>query len=125
MIIWLIVPFGLYWALQNLSQSDPFQQPFLWVRKLDQPDTFSVADFPLPGMLPIATAITQYFSSKASTQYWDPQQRTKTMNRMMTVIGVGVMLFWGVISPAGLVLYCFVSNVFEMVLRKRLGNDYF
>jgi membrane protein insertase Oxa1/YidC/SpoIIIJ len=106
------VLFGLYWALRNLSQSDPqFGQPFLWVPKLDQPDTFSVADFPLPGILPIATAITQY---------WDPQQRTKTMNRVMTIIRLGMMFFWGVILPAGLFLYWFVGNVFEMVLRNRL-----
>jgi YidC/Oxa1 family membrane protein insertase len=125
MIPTMVVLFGLYWALQNLSSSnsegvcappcDPeFQQPFLWVPRLDHPDVFHLADLPLPGILPIAMAVTQYFSSKMMAMpTQDPQQQM--MNRMMTIMMPGMMLFWGVTFPAGLVLYWFVSNVFEMV----------
>jgi YidC/Oxa1 family membrane protein insertase len=121
----MVVLFGLYWALMNLAQSnaegqclppcDPeFQQPFLWVPQLHFPDVFHIGELALPGILPIAMAITQYFSSKMMTMPTsDPQQQT--MNRMMTIIMPGMMLFWGITFPAGLVLYWFVSNVFEMV----------
>lgn len=113
----MVVLFGLYWALQNLSQHDPeFQEPFLWVQGLNHPDTFTLPglDVRLPGILPIVMAITQYFSSKMMTMpTQDPQQQT--MNRMMTIMMPAMMLFWGVTFPAGLVLYWFISNLFEMV----------
>jgi YidC/Oxa1 family membrane protein insertase len=121
----MVVLFGLYWALQNLTASnaegvcvppcDPeFQQPFLWVPRLDHPDVFHLADLPIPGILPFAMAVTQAFYSKMSVMpTQDPQQQM--MNRMMTIMMPGMMLFWGITFPAGLVLYWFVSNVFEMV----------
>jgi YidC/Oxa1 family membrane protein insertase len=114
----MVVLFGLYWALTNLAHTDPeFQEPFLWVSSLNQPDVFQLPipglEFPLPGILPIAMAITQFFSSKMMTMpSQDPQQAA--MNRMTTILMPGMMLFWGVTFPAGLVLYWFVSNVFEM-----------
>ena len=52
----------------------------------------------------------------------DPQQAT--MNRMTTIIMPGMMLFWGISFPAGLVLYWFVSNLYEMVrLYFTMGPD--
>lgn len=115
MIPTMIVLIGLYSALQQLAQHDPeFQQPFLWVPRLDHPDVFHIGDVALPGLLPIAMAITQYFSSKMMTMpSADPQQAS--INRMTTIIMPGMMLFWGITFPAGLVLYWFVSNLYEMV----------
>ena len=134
MIPTMVVLFGLYGALNNLSRSnadgacvapcDPeFQQPFLWMPGLNQPDIFHLAGLALPGVLPIAMAITQFFSSRMMTMpSADPQQQT--MNRMTTVIMPGMMLFWGLTFPAGLVLYWFVSNVYEMVrLYFTMGPD--
>jgi YidC/Oxa1 family membrane protein insertase len=115
MVPMMVILFGLYWALQNLSnQDEAFQQPFLWVPNLHTPDVIHLGEIPLPGLLPIMMAITQYFSSKMMTMpTQDPQQQM--MNRMTTVMMPAMMLFWGVTFPAGLVLYWFVSNVFEMV----------
>jgi YidC/Oxa1 family membrane protein insertase len=115
MIPMMVVLFGLYWALMNLAQADPeFQRPFLWVPKLHEPDVINLGDFPLPGILPILMAITQFFSSKMMTMpSQDPQQQM--MNRMMTIMMPGMMLFWGVTFPAGLVLYWLISNIYEMV----------
>jgi YidC/Oxa1 family membrane protein insertase len=127
MVPMMVVLIGLYGALINLAQCDAgrdlaiacdprFQEPFLWVPRLDLPDALTIPalGFPLPGILPIAMAITQYFSSKMMTMpSQDPQQQS--MNRMMTIMMPGMMLFWGVTFPAGLVLYWFVSNVYEMV----------
>lgn len=115
MIPTMIVLIGLYSALQQLAQHDPeFQQPFLWVPRLDHPDVVHIGELALPGILPIAMAITQYFSSKMMTMpSADPQQAS--INRMTTIIMPAMMLFWGITFPAGLVLYWFVSNVFEMV----------
>ena len=125
MIPTMIVLIGLYGALIQLAQCDEardpvlqcderFQQPFLWVSSLDHPDVFHIADLALPGILPIFMAITQFFSSKMMAMpTQDPQQQT--MNRMMTIMMPGMMLFWGITFPAGLVLYWFISNVYEMV----------
>jgi YidC/Oxa1 family membrane protein insertase len=126
MLPMMLVLIGLYGALINLAQCDAgrdlaiacdprFAEPFLWVPRLDHPDILDLAlGFPLPGILPIAMAVTQFFSSKMMTMpTQDPQQQS--MNRMMTIMMPGMMLFWGVTFPAGLVLYWFVSNVYEMV----------
>jgi len=124
MIPTMVVLFGLYWALQHLAQYDEaFQQPFLWVPELNHPDVVTIAGLTLPGILPIAMAITQFFSSRMMTMpSADPQQAT--MNRMTTIIMPGMMLFWGISFPAGLVLYWFISNLFEMVrLYFTMGPD--
>ena len=126
MVPTMIVLIGLYGALINLAQCDPnrdvalqcdsrFAEPFLWVPRLDLPDAFDIPGlgFALPGILPIAMAVSQYFSSKMMAMpSQDPQQQM--MNRMMTVMMPGMMLFWGITFPAGLVLYWFVSNIYEM-----------
>jgi YidC/Oxa1 family membrane protein insertase len=130
----MVVLIGLYGALTGLAHCDPtinldpdqcqpFRQPFLWVPELDQPDAFHIPalGFALPGILPIAMAVSQFFSSKMmSMPSQDPQQQM--MNRTMTVMMPAMMLFWGITFPAGLVLYWFVSNVYEMVrLRFTMG----
>jgi len=148
MIPTMVVLFGLYGALQYLAQHDQaFQGGFLWVHQLNKPDvlfthpdgahsdpadpehllrglfTIPGIELPFPGILPIAMAITQFFTSRMMTMpSADPQQQT--MNRMTTVIMPGMMLFWGLSFPAGLVLYWFVSNVYEMVrLYFTMGPD--
>jgi YidC/Oxa1 family membrane protein insertase len=125
MVPTMVVLFGLYWALQNLSSSNSegvcappcapeFQDPFLWVSRLSQPDTLLlIAGLPLPGILPILMAATQYISSKMMAMpSADPQQAM--MNRMMVIMMPAMMLFWGVTFPAGLVLYWLISNIFEI-----------
>lgn len=119
------VLFGLYWALMNLTNSnaegvcappcDPeFQKPFLWIPMLHQPDAIHLAGLPLPGILPILMAATQFLSSKMMTMpSADPQQAM--MSRMMIIMMPAMMLFWGVTFPAGLVLYWLISNIFEIV----------
>lgn len=124
MIPTMVVLFGLYGALQNISHSvdgvcslpcDPaFQEPFLHLQHLNEPDILlHLGTLPIPGILPLLMAVTQFFSSKMMTMpSTDPQQQM--MNRMTTVMMPGMMLFWGVSFPAGLVLYWLVSNLFEM-----------
>lgn len=127
MVPTMVVLIGLYGALTGLANCDPtnnlaaeqctpFREPFLWVPELDKPDAFHIPGlgFALPGILPVAMAISQFFSSKMmSMPSQDPQQQM--MNRTMTVMMPAMMLFWGITFPAGLVLYWFVSNVYEMV----------
>lgn len=127
MVPTMVVLIGLYGALTGLAGCDPstnvaaeqcapFRAPFLWVPELDKPDAFTIPglSFGLPGILPIAMAVSQFFSSKMMAMpSQDPQQQM--MNRTMTVMMPGMMLFWGITFPAGLVLYWFVSNLYEMV----------
>jgi YidC/Oxa1 family membrane protein insertase len=79
-------------------------------------------DIPIPFILPILMAISQYFSSKMMAMpSTDPQQQM--MSQMTTVIMPAMMLFWGATFPAGLVLYWFVSNIYEMArLKLTMGN---
>ena len=121
----IVVFTALYGALWNLAQSNAegicqapcspeFQASFLWVPALNHPDVVNLFGLPIPGILPILMAISQFFSSKMMVlPTADPQQAM--MNRMTTVLMPAMMLFWGVTFPAGLVLYWFVSNLFEMV----------
>jgi YidC/Oxa1 family membrane protein insertase len=130
----MVVLFGLYWALQNLANSNAegeciapcnpdFQSSFLWVSALNHPDVVDVLGLTIPGILPILMAISQFFSSKMMTMpSTDPQQAM--MNKMTTILMPAMMLFWGITFPAGLVLYWFVSNLFEMVrLYFTMGPD--
>jgi YidC/Oxa1 family membrane protein insertase len=130
----MFVLFALYGALQNLAHSNAegiceapcspeFQAPFLWLPALNHPDVVSLFGLSIPGILPILMAVSQFFSSKMMTMpSADPQQAT--MNRMTTVIMPAMMLFWGLSFPAGLVLYWFTSNLFEMVrLYFTMGPD--
>jgi YidC/Oxa1 family membrane protein insertase len=121
----VVVFAALYGALWNLAHSNAegdcfapcspeFQGSFLWVPALNHPDVVNLFGFSIPGILPIAMAVSQFFSSKMMTMpSADPQQAM--MSRMTTLLMPAMMLFWGISFPAGLVLYWFVSNLYELV----------
>ncbi|MBX5490461.1 MAG: membrane protein insertase YidC [Chloroflexi bacterium] len=117
LLIQLPIWFALYQALRNLGADNPiFQQGFLWVERLDQPDHLMLPFFegPVPNpILPLLTAITQWAIQRmmtAPTQ--DPQMQQ--MNRTMQFMPF-IFLFMSLNFPAGLVLYWVTSNVVSMV----------
>lgn len=117
LLIQLPIWFALYQALQNLGAHHPiFQQGFLWIERLDQPDhlVLPLFDGPVPNpVLPLLTAITQWIIQRmmtAPTQ--DPQMQQ--MNRTMQFMPF-IFLFMSLNFPAGLVLYWVTSNVVSMV----------
>ena len=114
--------FALYQALINLGNRDhvmfnpAFEQGFLWISNLAQPDHFTLpfveGSIPNP-ILPIVTAVTQLFIQRMMTPpSMDPQQAQ--MNRMMQFMPI-MFLFFSLNFPAGLVLYWVTSNVVSMV----------
>lgn len=117
LLLQLPVLYGLYFALLNLGQqgkgAEHFQEPFLWIRNLAEPDLIHLGELGLPGVLPILMAASQWVTSKMMVlPNADPQQQT--MNRMMTTFMPIMLLVFSVGFPAGLVLYWFATNLASM-----------
>lgn len=128
LLLQMPVLFGLYYALLNLGQqaehAERFQERFLWIPNLAQPDLIHLSGLPLPGLaeldislpglLPIIMAASQFVTSKMMMlPNADPQQQS--MNRMMTIFMPIMLLVFSVGFPAGLVLYWFASNLFSTI----------
>ncbi|MCT4594660.1 MAG: YidC/Oxa1 family membrane protein insertase [Anaeromicrobium sp.] len=111
LLIQMPILFGLFAVLRNpgtyagAAIEAASMEPFLWMSSLKEPDLW---------ILPIAAAITTYFSIKSSSganSQAAENQTMKTMNMIMPIM----ILFWGRGFPAGLCLYWVVSNLFQMV----------
>ncbi len=101
MPIWI----ALYQGLYRLASTPEFAAPFLWIENLGVPET-------APWLLIAFTAISQYLLAKMTAQpSGDEQQRT--MNRMMQIMMPAMMVYFGTLVPAGLVLYWVVNNIFQ------------
>jgi YidC/Oxa1 family membrane protein insertase len=91
-----------------------FKSRFLWLPSLGQPDVIHLAGlgFSIPGLLLIIMTITSFVSQRMTTMPTeDPQQQA--MMRSMAFMPL-MYLFFFLNTPAGLVLYWLVSNVFSM-----------
>jgi hypothetical protein len=95
------------------QQSDlPFKSAFLWLPSLGEPDQIHVMGFALPGALLLLMTLSTFITSRmTTTQSDDPQQ--KAMMQMMSFMPL-MYLFFFAATPAGLVLYWLVSNVFTL-----------
>lgn len=106
LLIQLPILWGLYRALLNLSQTPEFQQPFLWLKDLSQPEGF-------PYILIAIMVISQFvYQRMATPPVTDPQQ--KSMNQMMQFMPL-MFAFFFINFPAGLVLYWVVTNLVSIV----------
>lgn len=106
LLIQLPILWGLYQALLNLSKTPEFQQPFLWLKNLAQPEGF-------PYILIIIMVISQFvYQRMATIPTTDPQQ--KSMNQMMMLMPL-MFAFFFINFPAGLVLYWVVQNLASIV----------
>jgi YidC/Oxa1 family membrane protein insertase len=114
------VLFGLYAALsnlgtQNVAGNEAFQRPWFWVENLAHPDIVNIPGlgFPLPFVLPVLAAITQWVQQRMMTQPTeDPQQRMQ--NQMFQFMPL-MMLYFGISFSAGLALYWVTQNVIGIV----------
>ena len=119
-VLQMPVLFGLYAALnnlgtQNLPENAAFQQPWLWVENLARPDILQLGflGFPLPFILPILAAATQWVQQRMMTQPTDdPQQQ---MQQQMFQFMPLMMLWFGVSFSAGLALYWVTQNVIGII----------
>jgi YidC/Oxa1 family membrane protein insertase len=94
-------------------QDIAFKSPFLWLPSLGQPDVLMhIGGIGIPGVLLIIMTITSFLSQRMTTlPSDDPQQQA--MMRSMAFMPL-MYLFFFLNTPAGLVLYWLVSNVFSM-----------
>jgi YidC/Oxa1 family membrane protein insertase len=92
----------------------PFKSRFLWLPSLGEPDVLAHFNgISIPGLLLIIMTLTSFISQRMTTMPTeDPQQQA--MMRSMAFMPL-MYLFFFLNTPAGLVLYWLVSNVFQMV----------
>ncbi|MDQ3702699.1 MAG: YidC/Oxa1 family membrane protein insertase [Chloroflexota bacterium] len=114
LIVQMPILFALYAALSNLAVTDEvYKQPWLWVARLDQPDVLSLSGIPLPFILPVLTAASQWVQQRMMTPPTDdPQQRMQ--NQVMQFLPL-MMLYFGTTISAGVVLYWLTQNVAGIV----------
>jgi YidC/Oxa1 family membrane protein insertase len=102
---------GLYTSLTDLAHTagGPFQQSFLWLPSLAQPDALHIMPFVAAAFQLIQTRMSMPTGKFKPT---DPQQ--KMMTQMMQFLPLSVIIFgWG--FPSGLVLYWATQSVFGAV----------
>ena len=115
--------FAFYHALINLGNAENemfnpiFQEGFLWVENLSQPDVLppelTGLGFPLPWLLPLLAGGTQWVQQRMmTTPSGDPQQRLQQQMMMFMPLMIIVI---GVNFGAGLALYWVVQNLFGIV----------
>ena len=98
-------------------QDVPFKSSFLGLPSLGEPDLIYVFGFGIPGVLLLLMTLTSYITTRmTAVTSDDPQQQAmmKTMAFMPLMY-----LFFFLQTPAGLVLYWLVSNIFT------IGQQYF
>lgn len=95
-------------------QDVAFKSAFLWLPSLGEPDVLgTVFGIGIPGFLLILMTITSFLSQRMTVVVSDdPQQQA--MMKSMAFMPL-MYLFFFLQTPAGLVLYWFVSNLFQMI----------
>jgi len=111
MLIQIPIFFGLYRAIVHLSGSDAghWQDSFLWIPSLDEPDPWKI--------LPIVAGAFQFIQTKmmrpaGQGKVTDPQQAM--MNQLMNFMPITVILF-GWTFAAGPVLYWATQSLYSVV----------
>jgi YidC/Oxa1 family membrane protein insertase len=114
LLVQMPILFALYAALINLAVTNPaFQEPWMWIPNLAQPDVLLIAGISIPFILPILTAATQWVQQRMMTQQTDDPQQ-KMQNSIMQFMPL-MMLYFGTTIAAGVVLYWLTQNVAGIV----------
>jgi YidC/Oxa1 family membrane protein insertase len=129
--LWLLIQMPIFFALYTLllNAIDLRGASFLWIHDLTAEDALFTFPFSLPligtrfNLIPILMGISQLFAQRlqTSTQVQDPAQ--KQMAMMMPIMFIFILYKF----PAGLSLYWFVSNiwqiVFQVVVNRRVRQE--
>lgn len=139
LLIQMPIIFGLFGALR-MPETYVFagdmeaaklatEMSFLWIKSLSEPDLLSnvLASGPswllaLPGIFPIVSAISTYFSMSMNGSAQQGGSQMKTFSLMMPLM----ILYMGAQFASGLILYWTVSNVFQIgqqVLIPKLAKE--
>jgi YidC/Oxa1 family membrane protein insertase len=128
--VWMLVQLPIFFALYRLLMGaiDLRGESFLWIKDLTAPDALFTFPFSLPllgnkfNILPILMGVSQVFAQRLqTTNIEDPNQ--KMMTTMMPIIFIFILYNF----PAGLSLYWFVSNLwqiaFQLFVNKRVKEE--
>lgn len=139
----LLVQFPVIMAMYNVVRDpvkfvfksqevyDAIQKGFFWINSLSNVDAIPIAlggkTIGLPGILPILSAISTYYSirmttAKASNSSENQNEMMKSMNSSMQVMMPMMMLFFGITLPSGLVLYWVVGTIVQIIQQYFIGK---
>jgi len=96
---------------------------FFWVKHLTDVDKINVGGMDLPFILPVMSAIFTYLQLKMSTaRSSSDNEMAQGMNRNMSIMMPIMMLIWGVMFPAGLMLYWVTGTIVQIVQQYFIGK---
>jgi len=118
--VWMLIQMPIFFALYRLllGAIDLRGEGFLWIADLTAPDALFMLPFHLPflgnkfNILPVLMGVSQLFAQRLqSTNIQDPTQ--KQMATIMPIMFVFILYNFA----AGLSLYWFVSNLWQIVFQ--------
>ena len=96
---------------------------FFWVKHLTDVDKINIAGMDLPFILPVLSAIFTYLQLKMSTaRSSSDNEMAQGMSKNMSVMMPIMMLVWGVMFPAGLMLYWVTGNIVQIIQQYFIGK---
>jgi membrane protein insertase, yidC/oxa1 family len=96
---------------------------FFWVKHLTDVDKINVGGMDLPFILPVLSAIFTYLQLKMSTaRSSSDNEMAQGMNKNMSIMMPIMMLVWGVMFPAGLMLYWVTGNIVQIIQQYFIGK---
>ena len=96
---------------------------FFWVKHLTDVDKINVRGMDLPFILPVLSAIFTYLQLKMSTaRSSSDNEMAQGMNKNMSIMMPIMMLVWGVMFPAGLMLYWVTGNIVQIIQQYFIGK---
>ena len=96
---------------------------FFWVKHLTDVDKINVGGMDLPFILPVLSAIFTYLQLKMSTaRSSSDNEMAQGMNKNMSIMMPIIMLVWGVMFPAGLMLYWVTGNIVQIIQQYFIGK---
>jgi membrane protein insertase, yidC/oxa1 family len=96
---------------------------FFWVKHLTDVDKINLGGMDLPFILPVLSAIFTYLQLKMSTaRSSSDNEMAQGMSKNMSVMMPIMMLIWGVMFPAGLMLYWVTGTIVQIVQQYFIGK---
>jgi len=96
---------------------------FFWVKHLTDVDKINLGGMDLPFILPVLSAIFTYLQLKMSTaRSSSDNEMAQGMNKNMSIMMPIMMLIWGVMFPAGLMLYWVTGTIVQIVQQYFIGK---
>jgi len=96
---------------------------FFWVKHLTDVDKINFGGMDLPFILPVLSAIFTYLQLKMSTaRSSSDNEMAQGMNKNMSIMMPIMMLVWGVMFPAGLMLYWVTGNIVQIIQQYFIGK---